>query len=165
MSLEEVMSELEEKDSQELKDMYAEYNELDDLSKRQQMKMTAIHQLLKGRGERVLADGSVSKVKKVNKTSVNKSSKSKGHWKHKVVTEPVLSNQKKLQDKLNRLGKTGWKLVDTQRHSMAGKQHAVCFLRKKVNDEMKEINNKLGELLELQKENSEESVDDNSASN
>ncbi len=51
-------------------------------------------------------------------------------WKHKIISGPVLSGQSKLQSKLNKLGKSGWELVDTQRHSIGGKQHAVCFLKK-----------------------------------
>jgi len=55
----------------------------------------------------------------------------KEEWKHKIVTGPVLSGEEKLQSKLNRLGNIGWELVDTQRHSIMGKQKAVCFLKKK----------------------------------
>ena len=54
------------------------------------------------------------------------------NYKYKIVSGPVLSGSEKLQRKLNRLGNSGWELVDTQRHSIAAKQHAVCFLKKKV---------------------------------
>ncbi len=52
-------------------------------------------------------------------------------WKYKIIKGPVLSGQDDLNSRLNRLGNNGWELVDTQRHSIAGKQHAVCFLKKR----------------------------------
>ncbi len=61
----------------------------------------------------------------------------KQYWKHKIISGPILSGSEKLQKRLNELGNSGWKLVDTQRHSIAGKQEAVCFLRKRVNSEFK----------------------------
>jgi len=54
-----------------------------------------------------------------------------GRWKYKIISGPILSGESKLQSKLNKLGRSGWELVDTQRHSMMGSQHAVCFLKKK----------------------------------
>ena len=93
------------------------------------------------------------------KPSSSTSSTSGEKWLHKVVSKPVLSNQKELQNKLNKLGRKGWRLIDTQRHSIAGKQHAVCFLRKEVNSEaekqnekLDEVNEQLSKLLELQKD-------------
>ena len=55
----------------------------------------------------------------------------KSKWDHKIVRGPVLSGQGKLSKKLQGLGDLGWQLVDTQRHSIGGKQHAVCFLKRK----------------------------------
>lgn len=55
----------------------------------------------------------------------------KSRWKHKIISGPILSSQEELEEELNDLGESGWELVDTQRHSIAAKQHAVCFLKKK----------------------------------
>jgi len=55
----------------------------------------------------------------------------KKKWEHRIVTGPVLSGEGKLRSKLDRLGKLGWELVDTQRHSIMGSQHAVCFLKRR----------------------------------
>lgn len=51
-------------------------------------------------------------------------------WQYKIISGPILSGEEQLIEKLNQLGKQGWELVDTQRHSIMGSQHAVCFLKK-----------------------------------
>jgi len=56
----------------------------------------------------------------------------KNQWEHKIISGPVLSGQDELEEKLDSLGEYGWELVDTQRHSVMSKQHAVCFLKRKV---------------------------------
>lgn len=52
-------------------------------------------------------------------------------WEYMIISGPVLAGQELLVEQLNRLGLEGWELVDTQRHSIGGKQVAVCFLKRK----------------------------------
>ena len=77
----------------------------------------------------------------------------KSEWEHKIVTGDVLSGSNTLEATLESLGKSGWELVDTQRHSIMGKQKAICFLKKRVknktNDQLNEIEDKLAKLLEV----------------
>jgi len=151
----------EDEGSEELKKRYVEKYNTDDLDEYGQDQLKAIYEVLKGRGESVPE----KYTKYISKASSNKSARQGKEIEHKIVSGPVLSGQDKLKKKLNRLGNKGWGLIDTQRHSIAGKQHAVCFLRKdsafqEQNKKLDEINDKLGKLLELLEESSRSTKDE-----
>ena len=151
----------QDEDSEELKKRYVEKSNTDDLDEYAQDQLKAIYQVLKGRGESVPENY----TKYLRKAHSNKSARQSKKIKHKIVSGPVLSGQDQLKKKLSRLGDRGWSLIDTQRHSIAGKQHAVCFLRKdsafqEQNKKLDEINDKLGKLLELLEESSRSTKDE-----
>ena len=157
ISLKNILDEFEGKDSEELKNLYKSYIQSDDLSDRQAAEIKAIYQLLKERDERIPAqeeientereeidegsekengvkgkeDEVVSVRDKLDRIIAKIDQEGDKEWRYTIVSGPVLGGQNKLQSKLNRLGRNGWELVDTQRHSVMGKQQAVCFLKKK----------------------------------
>lgn len=167
-----VMDEFVSKSSRDLQKKYTEYSKKNDLSERQKIEKKVAHQFLEERGEVASGQEEVSE-KQENKGStigfapepeegdMDSGDQNKNNngtlYKHKIISGPVLSGQDKLENKLSELGESGWILLDTQRHSIASKQHAVCFLRKKVsskvaeqNDKLDEVNDQLSKLLALQ---------------
>jgi len=116
----------------------------------QEEAIEAAKKILKERGVDIPAQ-------KAAKEPVSSASGDSGKRDHKIISGPVLSGQEQLEKELSRLGDRGWGLIDTQRHSIAGKQHAVCFLRKNTenqaqNQKLDEIIDKLSKLLELLEE-------------
>lgn len=131
--------------------------EKDDKTEWQEKETEIAKEILEERGED-LPEQQIPKNQSTETAEETSPSNDEKSLTHKIISGPILSGQDELEEKLNELGKSGWVLVDTQRHSIAGKQHAVCFLRKALNKKLKKqnekldkISDKLEELLVLQK--------------